>query len=140
MKQDSHKKSNFDIGVKSLLMSPANLIKHPELKNSLKTPSFPWSGAEIGTRFQEKFAASSTSSPAVAGTGQSPRPICLPNGMLQETYNPDATNTIWSVGRNAPTRGEDFRVRINVARLRARRNWRVQRIRVSPTIEFIWDD
>jgi hypothetical protein len=66
--------------------------------------------------------------------------ICLPNGMLQGTYNPDTTNTIWSAGRNAPTLGEDFRVRINFALLKARRNWRVQRIHISPTIGFSWDD
>ena len=29
----------------------------------------------------------------------------LPNGMLQEWYNPDARDTIWRTGRNAPSRG-----------------------------------
>jgi len=35
----------------------------------------------------------------------------LPNGILQEFYNPTSTDTIWLAGRNAPTRGEAFRVR-----------------------------
>ncbi len=35
--------------------------------------------------------------------------VCaLPNRMLQERYNPTATDTIWLAGRNAPTLGEDF--------------------------------
>jgi len=44
---------------------------------------------------------------------------CLPNGMLQERYNPNAQTTFWMAGRNAPSRGEDFRVRIGLARLKA---------------------
>jgi hypothetical protein len=66
--------------------------------------------------------------------------VCLPNGMLQAKYNPDANNTIWNVGRNAPTRGEDFRVRISFHRLKALANWRVQRIAISPTLSFTWDE
>jgi len=58
--------------------------------------------------------------------------ICLPNGMLQSAYNPDAANTIWSVGRQAPSLGEDFRVRISFGRLKAAANWRVQRINTFP--------
>jgi Type II restriction enzyme SfiI len=52
--------------------------------------------------------------------------ICLPNGILQDAYNPDADKTIWSVGRQAPSLGEDFRVRINFQRLKAAANWRVR--------------
>lgn len=66
--------------------------------------------------------------------------ICLPNGMLQSAYNPDVNNTIWNVGRNAPTRGEDFRVRIAFKRLKALAPWRVQVIRMLPTISFTWND
>ena len=39
--------------------------------------------------------------------------VCLPNGMLQSAYNPDAVKTIWNVGRQAPTLGEEFRARIS---------------------------
>lgn len=56
---------------------------------------------------------------------------CIPNGRLQERYNPSATETIWSAGRNAPTRGEDFRVRLNYARLREKAAWRVREIPVE---------
>ena len=56
---------------------------------------------------------------------------CIPNGRLQERYNPNATETIWSAGRNAPTRGEDFRVRLNYARLRDKAAWRVREIPIE---------
>ena len=52
----------------------------------------------------------------------------IPNGLLQERYNPDAAETIWLAGRNAPSRGEDFRVRLSFSRLQARCPWRVQKI------------
>jgi hypothetical protein len=52
----------------------------------------------------------------------------IPNGRLQDRYNPDATDTIWLAGRNAPSLGEDFRVRLSFARLKDKANWRVQRI------------
>ena len=53
---------------------------------------------------------------------------CIPNGRLQDIYNPDANNTIWLAGRNAPTRGEDFRVRLSYERLSRKAPWRVQDI------------
>jgi hypothetical protein len=60
--------------------------------------------------------------------------VCLPNGMLQDAYNPDVNHTIWKVGRNAPTLGEDFRVRIGFGALKALTRWRVQHIHILPTI------
>ena len=65
---------------------------------------------------------------------------CLPNGMLQDRYNPNPKTTFWMAGRNAPTRGEDFRVRIGLARLKALANWRVQLIQLAPQIAFAWDN
>ena len=56
---------------------------------------------------------------------------CLPNGLLQSRYNPDANDTVWRAGRDAPTLGEDFRVRISFAELRAKSSWRVQEIQVA---------
>ena len=53
---------------------------------------------------------------------------CVPNGLLQDRYNPSATDGIWSAGRDAPTLGEDFRVRVNYERLSAKASWRVQEI------------
>lgn len=50
---------------------------------------------------------------------------CIPNGQLQERYNPDTENTIWQVGRDAPTLGEDFRVRIQLKHLKRIASWRV---------------
>ena len=52
----------------------------------------------------------------------------IPNGMLQNQYNPDASDGIWLAGRNAPTRGEDFRVRVSYEKLRAKASWRVEEI------------
>ncbi|MBI4300626.1 MAG: SfiI family type II restriction endonuclease [Chloroflexi bacterium] len=68
------------------------------------------------------------------------RVVCLPNGMLQERYNPSVQDTIWLVGRNAPSRGEVFRVRIGLQRLKDKANWRVQCITQAPTPSFLWDD
>ncbi len=53
---------------------------------------------------------------------------CIPNGMLQEIYNPNAEDTIWLSGRDAPSRGEDFRVRLSYQKLRDKAPWRVQEI------------
>lgn len=53
---------------------------------------------------------------------------CIPNGRLQEKYNPSSDDTIWLAGRNAPTLGEDFRVRLSYHRLREKAAWRVQEI------------
>lgn len=53
---------------------------------------------------------------------------CIPNGMLQDRYNPTAEDTIWLAGRDAPTLGEDFRVRVAYEKLREKAAWRVQQI------------
>lgn len=53
---------------------------------------------------------------------------CIPSGDLQDKYNPTAADTIWLAGRDAPTLGEDFRVRISYSRLSDKAGWRVQRI------------
>lgn len=50
----------------------------------------------------------------------------IPNGLLQERYNPDDQDTIWIAGRNAPSRGESFRVRLSFNRLHQKAPWRVQ--------------
>jgi len=62
----------------------------------------------------------------------------VPNGMLQDRYNPNAQDTIWIAGRNAPTLGEEFRVRLSFHRLKEIANWRVQRIPLLPD-EFHWE-
>lgn len=66
--------------------------------------------------------------------------FCLPNGALQEQYNPSPNDTIWLAGRNAPTLGEDFRVRVSFAMLRQKALWRVQKIFYSQTCEGIWQE
>jgi Type II restriction enzyme SfiI len=63
----------------------------------------------------------------------------LPNGMLQGVYNPSAIDTIWRAGRNAPTRGEPFRVRLVFGLLKAKMNWRVQAIPMA-SAPFTWED
>jgi len=63
----------------------------------------------------------------------------VPNGLLQERYNPTPQDTIWLAGRNAPSRGEAFRVRLSFHRLKAKARWRVQRISLSPD-DFTWSD
>lgn len=61
----------------------------------------------------------------------------LPNGMLQARYNPTAHDTIWRAGRNAPSRGEDFRVRLVFTLLKKKAVWRVQTVPMSPA-PFRW--
>lgn len=56
---------------------------------------------------------------------------CIPNGKLQDRYNPDAGDTIWLAGRDAPTLGEDFRVRLDFRKLREKAAWRVREIAVG---------
>jgi len=63
----------------------------------------------------------------------------LPNGMLQDKYNPTVDDTIFIAGRNAPTRGEDFRVRLSFSRLKKKSKWRVQKIEI-PSKDFKWDE
>ena len=65
---------------------------------------------------------------------------CLPNGMLQGQYNPTPQQTIWLAGRNAPSRGEPFRVRISLPRLKEMANWRVQTLELDPEAELNWDE
>jgi hypothetical protein len=62
----------------------------------------------------------------------------VPNGMLQERYNPSTQDTIWIAGRNAPTLGEEFRVRLSFSRLKQKAKWRVQKISLLPD-GFHWD-
>jgi len=63
----------------------------------------------------------------------------LPSGMLQARYNPTAQDTIWRAGRNAQSLGEVFRVRLVFDWLKEKRNWRVQRIPMTPQ-PFNWED
>ena len=56
---------------------------------------------------------------------------CIPNGALQEHYNPSADDGIWLAGRNAPTLGEDFRVRLSYRHLSAKAGWRVQEVNLN---------
>lgn len=63
----------------------------------------------------------------------------LPNGYLQEIYNPTTNDTIWKAGRDAPTLGEEFRVRLAFEKLKSKMSWRIQTIPMSPN-NFIWDD
>ena len=62
---------------------------------------------------------------------------CVPHAFLQERYNPDSESTIWRSGRNAPSLGEAFRVRLVFRLLAERAAWRVQRVPVAPS-EFEW--
>ena len=54
--------------------------------------------------------------------------VAIPNGKLQRRYNPTVNDGIWLAGRNAPTLGEDFRVRVGFNRLKAKASWRVQKL------------
>jgi len=67
----------------------------------------------------------------------------VPNGILQDKYNPDEDDTIWLAGRNAPTLGEDFRVRLSFNSLKQKENWRVQHIHyihTTSTVNSTWEE
>jgi hypothetical protein len=66
--------------------------------------------------------------------------FCLPNGRLQERYNPTPDDTMWLAGRNAPTLGEDFRVRVSFASLKQKASWRVQRIHYGEECTGMWEE
>ncbi|MCS7291096.1 MAG: SfiI family type II restriction endonuclease [Roseiflexus sp.] len=61
----------------------------------------------------------------------------VPMGILQDRYNPSSSDTIWLAGRNAPSLGEEFRVRLSFARLKQKASWRVQEIPMLSD-EFSW--
>jgi hypothetical protein len=96
---------------------------------ALKGESFLSTTLFVKYNYEEKLGANVLKSITVAA---------VPNGMLQEKYNPTPDNSIWLAGRNAPTRGEEFRVRLSFSRLKQKANWRVQRISVDPDT-FHWD-
>lgn len=52
----------------------------------------------------------------------------LPNGLLQEKYNPSISDGIWNVGPHSPSRGEEFRTRLSFSKLKRKASWRVQKI------------
>lgn len=69
--------------------------------------------------------------------------VALPSGALQNKYNSSAKDTIWRAGRNAPSRGEPFRVRLVFDLLKEKARWRVQTIIPgSPSTpgSFPWDE
>lgn len=68
------------------------------------------------------------------------RVSCVPNGILQERYNPTPEDSIWNVGPHSDERGEEFRTRLSFTRLRQKKSWRVQDIPMRPGHEFVWND
>lgn len=68
------------------------------------------------------------------------RVAALPNGMLQNRYNPSPQETIWTGGPNAPSRNEPFRTRLSFKRLKSKATWRVQDIPIDPEASFVWVD
>ncbi len=72
-------------------------------------------------------------------TLQSITVAALPSGLLQDRYNPTATNTIFIAGRNAPTLGEEFRTRLSFNLLKQKTGWRVQKFLASDS-QLVWTD
>ena len=64
---------------------------------------------------------------------------CVPHAFLQDRYNPDTNDTFWRAGRNAPSLGEAFRVRLVFRLLAERASWRVQQIPIALT-QFTWQE
>jgi hypothetical protein len=68
------------------------------------------------------------------------RTACIPNGMLQDRYNPTAHDTVWRAGPHSPKLGEEFRTRLSFALLQGKAAWRVQDIRIEPEEPFVWSN
>lgn len=71
--------------------------------------------------------------------------VAVPHASLNKKYNPSFTDTIWRAGRNAPSRGEPFRVRLVFDWLKGKSRWRVQTIPMDPMLRatpgsFPWDE
>jgi hypothetical protein len=70
----------------------------------------------------------------------------LPNGKLGDRYVADVTDTIWMAGRNAPSLGEDFRVRLSFNSLQNKSRWRIQTISLDADADVFrcaqgqWDE
>ncbi|MXW41787.1 MAG: type II restriction endonuclease [Acidimicrobiia bacterium] len=58
---------------------------------------------------------------------------CIPNGLLQERYNPSVDDGIWLAGRDAFTLGEAFRVRLGYRKLADKSAWRIITIDMEDT-------
>lgn len=65
--------------------------------------------------------------------------IALPSGLVQEKYNPNASDTIFIAGPDAPSLGEKFRTRLKFSLLQQKANWRVQKIAIDDE-DLIWID
>ncbi|HEX9198567.1 MAG TPA: SfiI family type II restriction endonuclease [Acidobacteriaceae bacterium] len=63
----------------------------------------------------------------------------LPNGFLQNRYNPSPQIHLWKVGPNSPQNDEDFRARMSFSRLAMRCPWRQQIIPMVPEL-FTWEN
>jgi hypothetical protein len=76
------------------------------------------------------------------------RYIILPEEIIRQALFVDSKaekegRTAWLAGRNAPSLGEDFRVRLAFSELKKKSRWRVQRIDYEPqdqSIRGTWDD
>jgi type II restriction enzyme SfiI len=57
--------------------------------------------------------------------------VAVPHARLEARYCPTPADTIWNVGRNSPTLGEEFRVRLSYTKLEIKARWRHQVIRLN---------
>ena len=123
--------SQFSLSVRQIRFNQNLEVagKLPAILN-LKNEAYITTTLFVKYNYQEADARNSLDSITIAA---------LPNGILQEIYNPDVTDTIFVAGRNAPTLGEEFRVRLSFARLKTKARWRVQQILMPPD-NFIWDE
>ena len=96
-------------------------------------------GQFLTTTLFVKYNYTASEDPPPVNSLESITVAAVPHLYLQDRYNPDAEMTIWRAGRNAPTRGEAFRVRLDFRLLADRAAWRVQRIPMPPD-EFSWTE
>jgi hypothetical protein len=69
--------------------------------------------------------------------------MLVPHARLKPKYNPSAANTFFGRGKDAPTLGEDPRIRIYFSRLRQACPWRLQELRYADAAGYtmpVWQN
>jgi len=136
-------KSEKDLGTATLQTSQTSMrIRHVRAGNPVdepgKLPAVMTTSSGESLLTTTIFAKYFYESTVVGNRLKTIRVACVPNLMLQAKYNPTAIDTIWRTGRNAPSLGEEFRVRLVFDLLKQKASWRVQDIEIDPQQHFAW--
>ncbi|MCS6886691.1 MAG: SfiI family type II restriction endonuclease [Chloroflexus sp.] len=121
--------------ISQISMTVMQVRRNKEYKISGTLPKVITFGAEkyLTTTLLVKYNYEETTSDG--RTLKSITVAAVPNGKLQDQYNPNPEETIWKAGRNA--KNEEFRVRLCFSKLAEKAKWRVQTILI-PSDHLEW--